>query len=105
MANTRRVVKVYLDSDGYRRIAEAAGQANLFLSDYLRRIAFGHRVRSVVDTQMVGELRRLGAMLKHLYPKASNWTAEEKRRYWQGYERLMALAAKLDAAIGEGPWS
>ncbi len=98
---TRRVIKVYVDDAGYQHIAENAGRANRFLSDYLRRIALGHRVRSVVDTQMVGELRRLGALLKHCYPKESNWTLEEKRRYWAGYERLMALATELAGLIGQ----
>ncbi|MHB1954476.1 MAG: plasmid mobilization protein [Sulfobacillus sp.] len=70
-----------------------------FLSDYLRWIALGHRVCSVVDLQMVGELRRLGALLKHRYPQAAYWTPEEKRRYWAGYEQLMDLAVRLEAVI------
>ena len=100
----RRVIKVYVDEAGYQHIAENAAKANRFLSDYLRRIALGHRVHSVVDTQMVGELRRLGALLKHRYPQAAYWTTEEKRRYWAGYEQLMALAVTLEAVIdGPGP--
>ncbi|MHB1528018.1 MAG: plasmid mobilization protein [Acidiferrobacteraceae bacterium] len=95
----RRVIKVYVDEAGYQHIAGNAASANQFLSDYLRRIALGHRVRSVVDLQMVGELRRLGALLKHRYPQAAYWTTEEKRRYWAGYEQLMALAVALEAAI------
>ncbi|MHB8414664.1 MAG: plasmid mobilization protein [Acidiferrobacteraceae bacterium] len=95
----RRVIKVYVDEASYQHIAENAAKANQFLSDYLRRIALGHRVRSVVDTQMVGELRRLGALLKHRYPQAAYWTPEEKRRYWAGYEALMALATKLEEVI------
>ncbi len=98
-ARPRRVIKVYVDAAGYQYIADNAAKANRFLSDYLRRIALGHRVRSVVDLQMVGELRRLGAMLKHLYPQAAHWTTEEKRRYWAGYEQLMALAVTLEVAI------
>ncbi|MHB8414479.1 MAG: plasmid mobilization protein [Acidiferrobacteraceae bacterium] len=70
----RRVIKVYVDEAGYRQIADNAAKANRFLSDYLRRIALGHRVCSVVDLQMVGELRRLGALRKHRYPQASYWT-------------------------------
>ena len=96
---TRRVIKVYVDEAGYQRIAGNAAKANRFLSDYLRRIALGHRVRSVVDLQMVGELRRLGALLKHRYPQASYWTPEEKRRYWAAQEQLMALAVRLEAVI------
>ena len=95
----RRVIKVYVDEAAYEHIAGNAASANLFLSDYLSRIALGHRVRSVVDRQMVGELRRLGALLKHRYPKESNWTTEEKRRYWAAHEQLMALAVTLEAVI------
>ena len=95
----RRVIKVYVDAAGYQHIAGNAASANLFLSDYLRRIALGHQVRSVVDRQMVGELRRLGALLKHRYPQTAYWTTEEKRRYWAGYKELMALAAALEVAI------
>ncbi|MHB1586275.1 MAG: plasmid mobilization protein [Acidiferrobacteraceae bacterium] len=95
----RRVIKIYVDEAGYQQIADNAAKANRFLSDYLRRIALGHRVRSVVDTQMVGERRRLGALLKHRYPQAAYWTPEEKRRYWAGYEALMALATKLEEVI------
>ncbi len=95
----RRVIKVYVDEAGYRHIAENAASANRFLSDYLRRLALGHRVRSVVDRQMVGELRRVGALLKHRYPQAAHWTTEEKRRYWAGYEQLMALAVTLEVAM------
>ena len=98
-ARPRRVIKVYVDEAGYQHIAKNAAKANRFLSDYLRRIALGHRVRSVVDLQMVGELRRVGALLKHRYPKESNWTLEEKRRYWAGYEQLMALTVTLETAI------
>ncbi|MHB1530319.1 MAG: hypothetical protein ACYDDA_10180 [Acidiferrobacteraceae bacterium] len=43
--------------------------------------------------------RRLGALLKYRYPQAAYWTTEEKRRYWAGYEKLMALAVALEAAI------
>ena len=95
----RRVIKVYVDAAGYQHIADNAAKANRFLSDYLRRIALGHRVRSVVDRQMVGELRRLGALLKHRYPQAAHWTTEEKRRYWAAHEQLMALAVRLEAVI------
>ncbi|MHB1530049.1 MAG: plasmid mobilization protein [Acidiferrobacteraceae bacterium] len=100
----RRVIKVYVDEADYQQIADNAAKANRFLSDYLRRIALGHRVRSVVDAQMVGELRRLGALLKHRYPQAAYWTPEEKRRYWAGYEQLMALATRLEELIvDKGP--
>ncbi|MGA7178772.1 MAG: hypothetical protein WBX11_04180 [Thiobacillaceae bacterium] len=54
----------------------------------------------MVDREMVGELRRLGAMLKHFYPRTANWTGEEKRRYWAGHEQMIRLAKLLQDRIG-----
>lgn len=79
-------------------ITEQAGKAGLTVSAFLRRVALGRVVPSIVDQAMVGELRRLGAMLKHLYPRDANWTTEEKRRWWATRETLMNLAARIEAA-------
>ncbi|MGO9445751.1 MAG: plasmid mobilization protein [Thiobacillaceae bacterium] len=76
-------------------IRDKAETAGLTLSEFVRRTAQGRKTLSIADREMVGELRRLGAMLKHFYPKNANWTVEEKRRYWAGHEQLMALAQKI----------
>lgn len=81
-------------------IATEAAKAGLTVSAFLRRVALGRRVPSIVDQAMVGELRRLGAMLKHLYPKEANWSVEEKRRWWAAHEALMQLAARIEADRG-----
>ncbi len=49
-----------------------------------------------VDREAAAELRRLGGLLKHLYPKTANWSADEKKRYWAGYETLLAVAKRID---------
>ncbi|MHB1514486.1 MAG: plasmid mobilization protein [Acidiferrobacteraceae bacterium] len=58
-------------------ITEQAGKAGLTVSAFLRRV---------------------GALLKHLYPHTAYWTIEEKRRWWATHELLMQLAARIEAA-------
>lgn len=44
-----------------------AGEAGLTLSEYIRRRALGHQVRSIADAQTINELRRIGGLLKHVH--------------------------------------
>ena len=76
-----------------------AEQAGLGNSEFIRRAALSVPITSRTDPEMVRELRRLGAMLKHLYPKHSNWTSPEKERYWTVMNQITRLATKLQAAI------
>ena len=50
----------------------------------------------------VSELKRLGALMKHQYPKHSNWLDHEKRDYWQLMNQLNDLARKLQESILKG---
>ena len=97
---TKRAARIRLEfrcSPAVRdHVTAQAGKAGLTVSAFLRRVALGRVVPSIVDQMMVGELRRLGAMLKHLYPKEANWTAEEKRRWWATRETLMDSAARIE---------
>jgi Mobilization protein NikA len=77
-------------------ISDKASTAGLTLSDFVRRASLGRKILPITDREMVGELCRLGAMLKHFYPKTTNWTVEEKRRYWTGHEQLMTLARSIE---------
>lgn len=87
------------DAESIVRIQENAQAAGLPMSEFIRRALDGRRMSCVVDRHMVGELRRLGAMLKHRYPKDSNWSLEEKREYWAAMERIMELASELETLI------
>lgn len=91
----------YPDPTFHQLVREKAEAAGLTVSEFMRRAALGRRMACVVDVRMVGELRRLGAMLKHRYPKDSNWSLEEKREYWVAMERIMALADKLDEVVSK----
>jgi hypothetical protein len=88
------------DEKEYQVIVNKALMAGLTLSEFIRRVILGRVIKSVVDRKAVGELRRLGGMLKHLYPKALHWTLEEKRRYWAAHEQLVALAVAIEDILG-----
>lgn len=94
MTNRNRI-ELRCTQEEHELIREKAQSAGLTVSEYIRRAGVGKPVKSLVDREAVGELRHIAAMLKHFYPKNANWSAEEKRRYWQGYERLMAIAAAI----------
>ena len=74
-------------------------QSGLMRAEFIRRAALSAPIASRTDAEMVRELRRLGAMLKHLYPKHSNWTSPEKERYWTAMNQITKLAAKLQTTI------
>ncbi|MHB8413794.1 MAG: plasmid mobilization protein [Acidiferrobacteraceae bacterium] len=86
-------------SDCQARIRAKADQAGLTVSEFIRRVVLNRAIPAIADQELVGQLKRVGALLKHCYPKTSNWTLDEKRRYWAGYEALMALAEQLKVAI------
>jgi hypothetical protein len=79
-----------------------ARQSGLRRAEFIRRAALSAPIASKTDAEMVRELKRLGAMLKHLYPKHSNWTSSEKERYWTAMNQITRLAAKLQTAIKKG---
>ena len=87
------------DENERQAITDRALRAELTLSEFIRRASLGRVIKSVVDREAIGELRRLGAMLKHLYPKTTQWTLDEKRHYWTAHERLMALAKAIEHKI------
>jgi len=84
------------------KLHSRAEQAGLEISEFIRRTALSVPITSRTDPEMVRELRRLGAMLKHLYPKNSNWSSAEKERYWTAMNQITGLAMKLQATIKKG---
>ena len=87
------------DAESIQDVKQKAKAAGLPVAEFVRRAIDGRRTASMVDRQMVGELRRLGALLKHRYPKDSNWSLEEKREYWAQMEHINSLAGELEALI------
>jgi len=82
-----------------------AAQAGMRPGVFVRDLALSGgklRIVSRVDESAVFELRRLGAMLKGLYPKTANWTNEEKRRHWDAMKAVLGHAETL-SGDAKGP--
>ena len=60
-----------------KELKEDAEEAGLSLSEYGRRRLLGLRVDSKLDVWVVGELRRLGGLIKHLYNESNGLYSEE----------------------------
>ena len=58
-------------------IKENAEEAGLSLSEYGRRRLLGLRVDSKLDVRVVGELRRLGGLIKHLHNESNGMYRSE----------------------------
>lgn len=78
----------------HRNAAQAGMRPGVFVRD-LALSGGKLSIVSRVDENAVFELRRLGAMLKGLYPKTANWTNEEKRRHWAAMKAVLEHADKL----------
>ena len=91
-----KIVKARISHDDLERIRNNADTCGLTVSEYIRRAALEKKLAPITDGQAVGELRHVAAMLKHLYPKSSNWTNAEKRKYWDGFEHLLAIAKSIE---------
>jgi hypothetical protein len=90
-----KFLKVRCTEVEYEQIQQRAEHAGLNLSDYLRHAAFQQKIIAPDAYVVLGELRRIGALIKHCYPAVQNWSSEEKRRYWQTREQLLACADQL----------
>lgn len=88
--------EIRLSLELHKQLADKAKQVGLTKAQFLRVAIVGKAVTSAADQGAAAELRRIGAMLKHLYPKDSNWTASEKRQYWSAMHTLLGVAKNLD---------
>lgn len=86
-----------------RRIRERAKQAGLQLSDFIRQACLNGKVevsrieeRKPAHSEAAFELRRIGAMLKNMYPKDGNFTAAEKRKWWSSISAIIGVADRVD---------
>ena len=81
-----------------KEIKEDAEETGLSLSEYGRRRLLGLRVDSKVDVRVVGELRRLGGLIKHLHNESNGMyrseSAEARRAITMFIQKLMGEDAK-----------
>jgi hypothetical protein len=94
--NSKRRVEIRWDADDYRTLRDTAQTCDLTVSEFVRRCAMGLKILTTADQTAVSEIRKIAGMLKHYYPKNSNWTTDEKRRYWAGYEKLVGIADRIE---------
>ena len=97
-----RFGKVRWTVDEYAELVERAEKVGMTVSSYIRHVSLGKKLVPLVDLMWIGELRRIGGLLRHRYPqvKASpNWTAQEKEKYWQTREELLEFARQATWAI------
>lgn len=95
-------ITVRLSSDEVEAMASKINRTNIGKSEFVRRAVLGVPIHSSTDHQMISELKRLGGLMKHQYPKHSNWLDHEKKDYWQLMKRLNELASKLQENILKG---
>ncbi len=94
--NSKKRVEIRWDADGYRMVRESAQSCDLSVSEFVRRCSMGLKILTTADKTAVSEIRKIAGMLKYYYPKNSNWTTDEKRRYWAGYEKLVGIADRIE---------
>lgn len=88
-------IKVRVTPDERDAFAKRARELDVSVSDLIRQAAFGTITVRALDSDAAYELRRIGAMLKHLYPKGANWSNDEKRRYWHAMDTLLGYASQI----------
>jgi len=87
-----RFGKVRWTVDEYVEVALRAEKVGMTVSGYIRHVALGKKLVLLVDLLWIGELRRIGGLLRHRYPQVKsspNWTAQEKEKYWQTRDELL----------------
>lgn len=98
MSETRNTfIKVRVTEEERNRFHERAKKLGTTISDLLRQAGLNGHVKVVaIDSEAAFELRRIGAMLKSMYPKHdSRWTSQEKKNYWKTIEALLGFAEQI----------
>lgn len=81
--------------DQWEKVRHEAEKANQSPSEFVRRSVLGQEIVAVSDQETANELRRIGRMLKGLYPKDAHWPALEQSKYWATMNKLFTTADKL----------
>lgn len=97
-----RFIKFRITPSEGQQITDLAAGVGMPVSEFIRKACIGGKIEISQISQIVKhsetayELRRIGAMLKSLYPKESNWTSAEKRRWWDAMQTLLGVAAEIE---------
>lgn len=76
-----------------------AEKLGISVSQLIRDCTLRGAVKVTIEKSQAGyDFRRLGAMLKHLYPAGdSRWTVDDRKKWWALVQELRAKADKLEA--------
>jgi hypothetical protein len=77
---------------------QKAKELGVTVSQLIREATlFGSVKVSIAKSEAGFEFRRLGALLKHLYPaRDERWTSEEKKQWWALIQDLRGKADRLE---------
>lgn len=94
--NRTLILKLRVNAKERAGIIDRARELGITTSDLIRQAALSGEIKvRATDSDAAYELRRLGAMLKHLYPQNAGWSDDEKGRYWQAMNELLGYAQQL----------
>lgn len=97
-------LKLRVSRDEVERFNARAAALGVSVSQLIRDTALHGAVFVTIDKAQAGyEFRRLGAMLKHLYPARDiRWTADDRKKWWALINELRERADTLESTAAGG---
>ena len=86
MAQRLKRIGVRLNEEERNHVWDQAGASALTASEYIRRQILGKRIVSKADLVVLGELRRLGGLLKHIHLETRGRYSADTRNAIQALE-------------------
>lgn len=100
-----KIIRLRVSPEENEAIRGRAQQSGLPLSEFVRQACMSGKItisqldeRKPLHSEAAFELRRIGAMLKGMYPKDGNFSAAEKRKWWSSISAILGAANRVDGA-------
>ena len=90
-----RHLRVPVLPDEEMQIKYSAAKAGLSVAEYLRRVALGYQIHSVIDKNHVIQLSRVNADLGRLGGLLKLWLSQDKRVAHFDYQKIRLLLDKI----------
>lgn len=94
-------IKVYCLPDEKAQIQENAEASGLSVASFIRKVAMGYQVESMVDIEQVVELSRVNADLGRLGELLKLWLANDPRTVDFSPSLIKTLLAKIESTRQE----
>ncbi|HBB1737556.1 TPA: conjugal transfer transcriptional regulator TraJ [Escherichia coli] len=94
-------IKVYYLPDEKAQIQENAEASGLSVASFIRKVAMGYQVESMVDIEQVVELSRVNADLGRLGGLLKLWLADDPRTVDFSPSLIKTLLAKIESTRQE----